>query len=260
MDDHAETAKAMPDEPPRPLSVIEEQLRDLAHVIEAACEYGTPDASSRFGMESLRNHERELLDEKHAAEFLDSGREAELELEQDAACLEGTPVEPFVRLVANAVAEIQAVRRTESPSIGRDLRAQHALQVLAVRRRPPNESDLLIIGVRAAEAMAEVCAALDPTTPSSYSAYLLCRPHVRVSYQRLLELMATLKVGLVVRTRARPRGVRLTPEQARGRLEWVALQQPTEKTIEPTDAVDQPRQQSQTAPPPRRIPRVSREP
>ncbi len=247
MDDQAVDLMAVPEAMPRPLGVIEEQLRDLAEVLTAARAYGTPDAASRFGMTSLLNHERELLDEKHAAELLASNADAEVSLEGDATARHEVPAGllgdflRFLQSLVSAVAQVRAGRPTSRAPIRHDILAEHRLLVqpafqatsFGVRLRLPTREELgQLIETDAAETVGMVCAALDPTAPSDELADLLGNPRVKTHYQKLMDLLAKQNIGVVARTRARPRGVRIRPEQARSRLEWLALLQVSEETIQ----------------------------
>lgn len=247
MDDQAVDGMALAAAMPRPLAVVEEQLRDLAEVLQAAREYGTPDAASRFGMTSLLNHERELLDEKHAAELLASNADVEVSLEGDATTAHEVPAGllgdflRFLQALVSAVGQVRAGRPTSRAPISRDILAEHRLLVLpsfqptsfGVRLRLPTREELgQLIETDAAETVSMVCAAMDPSAPSDELADLLGNPRVRTHYQKLMDLLAKQNIGVVARTRARPRGVRLRPEQARTRLEWLALLLVTEETIQ----------------------------
>lgn len=247
MDNQAVDGMTVPEAMPRPLAVIEEQLRDLAQVLQAARAYGTPDAASSFGMASLLNHERELLDEKHAAELLASNADAEVSLEGDATAAHEVPAGllgdflVFLQKLTYAVAQVRAGRPTSRAPIRRDLLAEHRLLVqpefqptsFGVRFRVPTRQDLgSLIDTDAAETVGMVCAALDPAAPSGDLADLLGNPRVKTHYQKLMDLLAKQNMGVVARTRSRPCGVRIKPDQARSRLEWLALLQVREETMQ----------------------------
>lgn len=64
--------------PPRSVQVIKAQLPDLAKVKKMAVAYCERDFASSAGMQSLLIHERELLEELHAAaEILERDRAGE---------------------------------------------------------------------------------------------------------------------------------------------------------------------------------------
>ncbi|MCC7495094.1 MAG: hypothetical protein IT204_22290 [Fimbriimonadaceae bacterium] len=232
---------------PRPLAVIEEQLQDLAEVLRAARAYGTPDAASRLGMASLLNHERELLDEKHAAELLASTADAEVSLEGDATAGHEVPAGLLgdflvcLQKLTYAVAQVRAGRPTSRAPIRRDTVAEHRLLVqpafqatsFGVRFRLPTREELgQLVDTDAAETVGMVCATLDPAAPSDDLAELLSNPRVKSHYHKLMDLLARQNIGVVARTRSRPAGVRLKPDQARGRLEWLVLLQVREEVIQ----------------------------
>ncbi len=204
MDDQAAMTTTILEPMPRPLAVIEEQLRDLAEVLQAARDYGTPDAASRFGMTSLLNHERELLDEKHAAELLASNADAEVSLEGDATAAHEVPASLLgeflvdLQMLLYALAQVRIGRPTSRAPVGRDIVAEHKLLVqsaflptsFGVRLRLPSKEELgLLNDSDATETLGMVCAALDPAVPLDDLANLLGHERVKTHYKKLMDLL-----------------------------------------------------------------------
>jgi hypothetical protein len=228
------------------LAVIEEQLRDLSHVLDAARTYGTPDAASEFGLASLIGHQQELLDEKRAAQLLASAADAEVVLEGDVTAEHEVPAGllggflTHLQKLVYALAQVRTGHPTSRAPVRRDTAAEHRLLVQAnfqpgsfgLRLRLPTYDELgQLFDSDASETLEMVCAALDPAAPSGHLAALLGHARVKAHYQNLMELLAKQDVGVVARTRSRPVGVRLRPTQARERLDWLDLLQVSEEEI-----------------------------
>ena len=76
MSDQATTA--LIHNPPRAAAEIRHQLADLEDVKRAAQSLGASDFASKVGLASVLAHEKELQEELHAAELLESEADAEL--------------------------------------------------------------------------------------------------------------------------------------------------------------------------------------
>src|SRR3990172_9137780 len=234
---------------PRPIAVIRKQLSDLKGVKQEASEYGTPDFASKMGMRSILNHESELLDELRAAQLLASSADAEFTL--DGEPIRGNEIPAaflgdFLRTVQDvifALAQLTSGQPTPHAKVRHSIIAETGLLVspgfiqgsFGVRVRFPTREELgLTYEPMAREVLESVCELLSDENPSRESMAVLSHSRVKSHYSKLIELLAKQDVRLCVRTRTRPFGVRVTPQQARDRSEWLRLLQTREEVIEQT--------------------------
>ncbi len=75
---------------PRWSGQIREQLGDLAKVKESALAYGDKDFVGRVTIQGILAHEKELLEELHAAELLEAAENAKMAAQPDS----GHPAAP----------------------------------------------------------------------------------------------------------------------------------------------------------------------
>jgi hypothetical protein len=68
---------------PRPVSVVESQLREFRAACKSAHKYGAPDFASQIALDSMQKHEEELMEELKAAQLLESDADAEFSVNGD---------------------------------------------------------------------------------------------------------------------------------------------------------------------------------
>ena len=136
MSDQATTA--LIHNPPRAAAEIRHQLADLEDVKRAAQSLGASDFASKVGLASVLAHEKELQEELHAAELLESEADAELILAGDPVVdhmiqvnFLGVVLEKVQQLV-NAIAQVVSNAPTSRAAVPRNIIAENRLMLAGV--------------------------------------------------------------------------------------------------------------------------------
>ena len=243
MSDQATTA--LIHNPPRAAAEIRHQLADLEDVKRAAQSLGASDFASKVGLASVLAHEKELQEELHAAELLESEADAELILAGDPVVdhmiqvnFLGVVLEKVQQLV-NAIAQVVSNAPTSRAAVPRNIIAENRLMLAGVfqssfgiRLRLPTRDELgQVFEPASAEVLDSLAELLAEQAPTAKTVEIVSHARVKKHYSELLDATAKHNASIALRTRRRPFGVRLDAKQARDRVEWMDLLQMTEEEL-----------------------------
>lgn len=223
--------------PPRSTREIKRQLADLAKVKSQAEAYGTPDFASRISLQSLCDHEQELLEELRAAEMLESGSAAELVFDGDPvrdhsiqAAFLGVMLGKVQQMI-NSLAQVLIGVPTARAPLPRNIVAENRLLVVGwfpssfvVRLRLPTREELgQLIDTESESVLEGLAEMLGEQAPSPRTLDWVSHPRVKKHYYEFLDAVA--KQGAIVRFRTRhhPYGATINAREARDRVDWLDL-------------------------------------
>lgn len=229
---------------PRPSSIVREQLGDLAKVQKAIEEHGVVDFASKMAMQSVQNDEAGLREELRAAEILESDHDVQLEFDGDPV-VEHTVAGRFfgaflieLQETVNALAQVQASSPTRRGGVPSTIVSEnrlffsHSFQSSfgAAFCLSPRHLQPRLFESEYPSTLDLVQSFLDGQADTSTMATYMAHPRVKAHYSSLVNLLAKNGGSVTMRSRRRPYGARLSPQQARDRAEWLEfIQSATER-------------------------------
>lgn len=229
-----------PHEVIRPLSKIREQLTELRSAMADLEDVATTDFAARVTLASLRANESVLLNEEASAVLADDGHSLEIVLEGDAvvrhtigATFLSDVLGRFQRLL-DGVAQAREGQSTRVGRVPEDIRSGVRMMVaamvpgsFAVRIDIPDQAEQLF-GDDVLRATLNLFAA-EPAVESFVP--LMRLPRVKSSYEELAKSLVLHSSEVRFRTRT-GESAHFTAQMARERLDWIALVETAENTLD----------------------------
>ncbi len=227
-------------------NIIKEQLNDLRLLIDYSKKIDCDDYASKLTLLSLENEEKELVDELHAAELIESNIDAEV-------VLEGDPVTPgyiHARFFGEFLIHLQDLVNAVAQQIKNDStsRGVIASSIISKNRlllaptfpssygarftiehsvNPLDQKTLIDVEVK--QALDQIASIIEESAEENKLLdELLSHSIIRKHYSELISQLAKGGANVTFRTKAKPKGVKITAQQARDREEWLMLLQKDE--------------------------------
>jgi len=221
---------------PRPVSVVESQLREFRAACKSANKYGAPDFASQIALDSMQNHEEELMEELKAAQLLESDADAEFSVSGEPVrgnlipiALLGKFFEHLQKLMYSVAQSRQGIVSTRGTRRGDIVRENQLLvppsfapgsfrfrvrllskEELGLTEEPESKENLRILS-----------SILDEQKSESDIVDVVSNPRVQSDYARILDLLAKENADLRIRSRETPFAKRFSASCARDRTRWL---------------------------------------